>query len=72
MRIAHRRRIGPFRVDVITSQNSHRLQWLVPFRHQRMAESPFAFYRGAAKLMALDISTTPSTMAYWGISSLQL
>ena len=48
-------------VDVITNQNSDRLPWLVPIRHQRMAESPFAFYRGAAKLMALDLSTTPTT-----------
>ena len=51
----------PSPVDVITSQNSSRLQWLVPIRHWRMAESPFTFYRGAAKLMALDLVSTPST-----------
>jgi uncharacterized protein (DUF2252 family) len=48
-------------VDVITSQNRTRLQWLVPVRHQRMARSPFAFYRGAAKLMAHDLAVTPVT-----------
>ena len=51
----------PDPVDVITSQNEDRLQWLVPIRHWRMAQSPFAFYRGAAKLMALDLSSTPDT-----------
>jgi len=37
------------------------LQSLVPIRHWRMSESPFAFYRGAAKQMANDLATTPST-----------
>ena len=48
-------------VDVITSQDDGRLQSLVPVRHWRMSESPFNFYRGAAKLMANDLATTPST-----------
>jgi uncharacterized protein (DUF2252 family) len=55
---------GPDRadpVDLITSQNDDRLQSLVPIRHWRMSESPFTFYRGAAKLMANDLATTPST-----------
>ena len=51
----------PSSVDVITSQNGDRLQWLVPIRHWRMAESPFTFYRGAAKLMARDLVDSPST-----------
>lgn len=51
----------PSPVDVITSQNGDRLEWLVPIRHWRMAESPFTFYRGAAKLMALDLASSPST-----------
>ncbi|GMQ84534.1 MAG: DUF2252 domain-containing protein [Acidimicrobiia bacterium] len=51
----------PDPVDVITSQNASRLQSLVPIRHWRMAQSPFTFYRGAAKLMALDLATTPVT-----------
>jgi uncharacterized protein (DUF2252 family) len=48
-------------VDVITSQDETRLQWLVPIRHWRMAQSPFAFYRGGAKVMANDLATTPVT-----------
>ena len=51
-------------VEVITSQNADRIRWLVPIRHWRMSQSPFAFYRGGAKLMALDLSTTPSTGIY--------
>ncbi|MGB7859827.1 MAG: DUF2252 family protein, partial [Acidimicrobiia bacterium] len=48
-------------VEIITSQNGDRLQWLIPIRHWRMARSPFTFYRGAAKLMAADLSGTPVT-----------
>ena len=54
---------GPDRPDpvaTITAQNADRLQWLVPVRHSRMAESAFAFYRGAAAIMAADLATTPS------------
>jgi len=51
----------PSSVDVITSQNTDRLQWLVPVRHWRMAQSPFTYYRGAAKLMALDLAETLTT-----------
>jgi uncharacterized protein (DUF2252 family) len=51
----------PDPVDLITSQNESRLQFLVPIRHWRMAETPFTFFRGAAKVMASDLSTTPST-----------
>jgi uncharacterized protein (DUF2252 family) len=49
----------PDPVETITSQDADRLQWLVPIRHARMAESPFSFYRGAAKIMASDLSHTP-------------
>ncbi len=52
-------RIDP--VELITAQNAARLQELVPYRHGRMAVSPFTFYRGAAKLMANDLSSTPVT-----------
>jgi uncharacterized protein (DUF2252 family) len=51
----------PDPVDVITSQDANRIQPLVPIRHGRMSESAFAFYRGAAKIMAGDLSSTPST-----------
>jgi uncharacterized protein (DUF2252 family) len=48
----------PDPVDLITSQDADRLQWLVPIRHGRMSESSFAFYRGAAKIMASDLAST--------------
>jgi uncharacterized protein (DUF2252 family) len=51
----------PDPVELITSQNESRLQFLVPIRHWRMSQSPFAFYRGGAKVMAHDLATTPST-----------
>ena len=34
---------------------------LVPVRHERMAASPFAFYRGAAIIMAADLASAPRT-----------
>jgi len=48
-------------VTLITDQNKDRLQFLVPIRHYRMAESAFTFYRGAAKVMAADLAGTPAT-----------
>ncbi len=51
----------PDPVALIESQNDGRLQWLVPVRRGRMVESAFTFYRGAALIMASDLSTTPST-----------
>ncbi|MEA3510202.1 MAG: DUF2252 domain-containing protein [Actinomycetota bacterium] len=51
----------PDPVDLIESQNDGRLQWLVPVRRGRMVENAFTFYRGAALIMASDLSTTPST-----------
>jgi uncharacterized protein (DUF2252 family) len=47
-------------VDILTRQDADRLPWLVPVRHSRMAESSFAFYRGAAAIMAADLAGTPS------------
>ena len=34
---------------------------LVPIRHGRMAASPFAFYRGAANVLAADLAAVPRT-----------
>jgi len=48
-------------VAVITDQDADRLQWLVPIRHGRMAESSFAFYRGSAAIMAADLASTPES-----------
>ncbi len=49
----------PDPVALLEGQAADRLPELVPIRHGRMAASPFAFYRGAALLMAADLATTP-------------
>jgi uncharacterized protein (DUF2252 family) len=46
-------------VDIVTASNEGRQQDLVPIRHGRMLQSPFAFYRGSAALMAYDLASTP-------------
>jgi uncharacterized protein (DUF2252 family) len=51
----------PDPVEVLESQAVSRVPELVPIRYGRMAESPFAFYRGAAAVMAADIGPGPST-----------
>jgi uncharacterized protein (DUF2252 family) len=48
-------------VRLLTSQESSRVQALVPVRHARMAVSAFAFFRGAALLMAADLAALPRT-----------
>jgi len=47
-------------VDLLVEQNATREADLVPVRHGRMSVSPFTFYRGAARLMAADLATTPT------------
>jgi uncharacterized protein (DUF2252 family) len=44
---------------VLAASNEGRLPSLIPIRHQRMLKSPFAFYRGAAALMAHDLARLP-------------
>jgi len=48
-------------VDVLKHQATTRVAELIPIRHARMTASPFAFYRGAAAVMAADLATTPSS-----------
>lgn len=48
-------------LDLLFAQDENRLPYLVPERHQRMAANPFAFYRGAAAVMAADLASAPST-----------
>jgi uncharacterized protein (DUF2252 family) len=43
----------------ISGQSDTRVAELVPIRHDRMAESPWAFYRGAAAVMASDLGSRP-------------
>jgi Uncharacterized protein conserved in bacteria (DUF2252) len=55
---------GPDRtdpVDVLEAQAITREPGLVPLRYGRMMTSPFAFYRGGARLMAADLATLPHT-----------
>jgi uncharacterized protein (DUF2252 family) len=46
-------------VATLERQARSRVSELVPIRHGRMAASPFAFFRGAAAVMAADLATTP-------------
>jgi uncharacterized protein (DUF2252 family) len=48
-------------IAILEEQNADRVPELVPVRMGRMAESPFAFYRGAAAVMASDLASTPVT-----------
>ncbi len=46
-------------VALLTSQETTRIQELVPVRHARMAATAFTFYRGAALVMAADLAGLP-------------
>jgi len=46
-------------LPLLLQQEAQRLPWLVPVRHSRMAQSPFAFFRGAAAVMAADLARQP-------------
>ena len=50
----------PDPLATLLASNAGRQEHLVPLRHGRMAESPFGFLRGAAAVMAWDLSRTPS------------
>jgi len=51
----------PDPVEIVLAANEGRIGDLVPIRHGRMAQSPFAFYRGSAAIMASDLADTPSS-----------
>jgi uncharacterized protein (DUF2252 family) len=48
-------------VEILVESNKGRLPDLVPIRFGRMSQSPFAFYRGGAAIMAADLAVTPSS-----------
>jgi uncharacterized protein (DUF2252 family) len=50
----------PDPVALIKASNKGRVEELIPLRMQRMAESPFAFLRGATVVMAWDLAHAPS------------
>src|SRR5689334_16365568 len=65
-----RRRLGAWREEdrghdplkTILAQNQMRDPGLVPLRHQRMALSPWNYYRGAAAVMAADLGDFDETL----------
>lgn len=52
-------RVDP--IETLRAADRDRLPELVPIRYGRMLASPFAFYRGAAGIMAADLSRTPAS-----------
>ena len=51
----------PDPIALLEEQARTRVADLVPIRYGRMLASPFAFYRGAAVIMASDLSATPQS-----------
>ena len=47
--------------QLILEQERTRREELIPIRRERMAVSPFSFFRGSAVIQAYDISTMPWT-----------
>ena len=68
-RVAPRAALGDWepRVDranpvaLLEEQAASRVPELIPIRYGRMMASPFAFYRGAAAIMAADLATMPAS-----------
>ena len=54
----------PDPAELLKESDRGRLPALLPIRYARMRESPFAFLRGAAVVMAADLSATPATGIY--------
>jgi uncharacterized protein (DUF2252 family) len=50
-------------LDILRSQDTTRLPDLVPIRYGRMMADTFAFFRGAAAVMAADLAASPYTPA---------
>src|SRR5580704_11525834 len=48
-------------IEIIVESSADRVPHLVPIRYGRMLQSPFAFFRGAAAIMAADLAHTPIT-----------
>jgi uncharacterized protein (DUF2252 family) len=48
-------------LEILGRQDESRVPELVPIRYGRMLASPFAFFRGAAAVMAADLAQTPTT-----------
>jgi uncharacterized protein (DUF2252 family) len=48
-------------VAIIIASNKGRVEKLLPIRHSRMLESPFAYFRGAAAVQASDLAQAASS-----------
>jgi uncharacterized protein (DUF2252 family) len=48
-------------LESILAQNQIRVPGLLPIRYQRMAASPWNYYRGAAAVMAADLAARPDS-----------
>jgi uncharacterized protein (DUF2252 family) len=48
-------------INLLIQSSKGRLKQLLPIRYGRMVQSPFAFYRGAAAIMADDLARTPTS-----------
>ena len=48
-------------VHMLERSSEGRMPELIPIRYGRMMQTPFSFYRGAAAIMARDLSTTPTS-----------
>ncbi len=46
-------------LGILAEQDAGRIPDLVPLHAERMAASPFAFFRGTAALMAADLADAP-------------
>jgi uncharacterized protein (DUF2252 family) len=51
----------PDPIALLEGQAESRVAELVPIRYGRMLVSPFAFYRGAARVMASDLARSPTS-----------
>ncbi len=49
----------PDPISLLQAQDESRLQHLLPIKYGRMVDSPFAFLRGSAVVMASDLANTP-------------
>jgi uncharacterized protein (DUF2252 family) len=52
-------RVDP--ISLLIEQSKTRIESLIPIRYARMLQSPFAFYRGGAVIMAQDLANQPTT-----------
>ncbi len=48
-------------IELLHESNESRIPELIPIRFGRMSQSPFAFYRGSAAVMAADLASTPAS-----------